>query len=115
MDELRKLILEAMDKQDLSFREAAERSQGLISYAHLANIANGKHAGELGDRILTGIALAINLPVTRVRKAYGTTSTEPIEFRLPAKANYLSAKQRRSILSMVDAFLDGQNVKKNQA
>lgn len=111
MDELRRLIQGQMEKQGLSYREAAGRAKGLISYAHLSVIVNGGHSGEINDKTLTGIALAIDVPVSRVRKAYGTTATEPISFGLPDKAKHLSPKQRKAVLAMVDAFLDGKNGK----
>jgi transcriptional regulator with XRE-family HTH domain len=106
MDELRRLIQAERDKQKLSYREMADRADGLVSYGHLNQIVNGKHTGHLDDRTLKGIALAIDVPVSKVRKAYGTTATEPIEFHLPDRARHLTAKERAAILAMVDAFLE---------
>lgn len=106
MDELRRLIRAEMDRQRLTYRAAAERANGLISYSHLSNIVNGRHPGELDDRTVAGIALAIGVTEKKVRAAYETTNPRPLEFTLPSKANRLTAKQRMAVLALVDAFLD---------
>lgn len=114
MEALRALIRDELARQGLSYREAAARAKGLISYSTLNVIATGKHAGEINDRTLSGIALALDVPVRKVREAYGMTGVEPAEFVLPDRAKYLTAKQRRTVLSMVDAFLDGKHNGKTQ-
>lgn len=108
MEALRQLILAELDRQGLSYREAAARSKGLISYSTLNVIATGSHAGEISDRTLSGIALALDIPVRKVRQAYGRTAVEPAEFTLPDRSKHLSPKQRKAVLSMIDAFLDGK-------
>lgn len=107
MDELRRLIRTEMDRQKLTYRAAAERANGLISYSHLSNIVNGRHTGELDDRTLAGIALAIGATEAKVRRAYAVTNPRPLEFTVPDKARHLTPKQRAAVLSMIDAFLDG--------
>lgn len=107
MDALRKLILDELAKQKLSLREAAARSEGLVSHSTLGLIAQGRHSGNLTDKTLAGIALALNQPVGKVRTAYGLPAKEPQPFVLPDKAAYLNPKQQRAILAMIDAFLEG--------
>lgn len=107
VEDLRKLIQAEMKRQGLSFRAAAGRSQGLISHGHLNALAQGKPISRIDDRVLTGIALALDVPVSKVRKAYGTDPVGPVEFVLPPKSAGLTRKQRDAILAMVDAFLDG--------
>lgn len=109
MEALRALIRAELDKQGLSYREAAARSKGLISYSHLNVIAGGRHPGDLTDSTLTGIALALDVSVRKVREAYGAVGVEPTEFQLPERAKRLNAKQRKAVIAMVDAFLDQKN------
>jgi hypothetical protein len=93
----------------LPYRHAAARSvvdgKPLVSHATLQSIAVGKHTGNLSEDTIHGIALALDVPQSRVREAMGLPSGTPTEFRLPAKANRLTASQRRAILKVVDALL----------
>lgn len=111
MEALRALIRAELARQDISFREAAARAKGLVSYATLNVIATGNHSGEISDRTLSGIALALDIPVRKVREAYGLQGVEPPEFQLPDRAKRLNVKQRKAVIAMVDAFLDAQNGK----
>lgn len=116
MEALRRLILDELARQNISFRDAADRSKGLVSYGTLHTIAKGRHTGgTISDRVLTGIALALDVPVRQVRDAYGIESVEPVGFELPDKSKYLTPKQRRAVLAMVDAFLDGNDAGKSSA
>lgn len=111
MEALRALIRAELARQGLSYREAAARAKGLISYSTLNVIATGRHSGELTDSTLTGIALALDVSVKKVREAYGMVGVEPTEFQLPERAKRLSPKQRKAVIAMVDAFLDQGNGK----
>lgn len=90
--------------QPLSLRTAAQRSGGRVSHSQLANIANGAY-GKITDRVLEGIAAALDLPASVVFEAYGVR--RPIEpFRLPPEADRLTRRQRDAVLSVVRAMLD---------
>lgn len=105
MNSLQKLVLDRMAELDLSFRRAADKSGGMVSSATLNKIAVGKPVGRITDEVLQGVSLALDVPLSKVRTAAGEAATQPTEFRLPKKANKLSAKERKTVLSMVDAFL----------
>ena len=107
MTPLQQLVLDRMAELDLSFREAAAKSSGKISAAALNNIATGnKTPKHYSDKSLEGIALALDVRLSVVRKAAGETEKTPTEFRLPKKAQRLTAKQRQAVLAMVNALLD---------
>jgi hypothetical protein len=108
MDALRRLIRTELDRQQISYRQAAERSQGLISYGHLNQLATGREGGNLSEQVLAGIALAIDVPLAKVRRAYGQPSKGPIEFILPPGSERLSEKERRVIRATIAAFLDAK-------
>ena len=105
MTPLQTLIVTRMAELGLSYRSAAARSAGLVSHSTLNNIVLGTHGGTFDDETLHGIALAMDLPQSRVRDAAGASKEAPTEFRLPKKANKLSPTERRTILAMVDALL----------
>jgi hypothetical protein len=67
MTPLQELLVNRMSELDLSFRGAAARSGGLVSHGTLNNIALGRHSGNYDDETLRGIALAIDMPLTRGR------------------------------------------------
>lgn len=106
MTPLQELVLNRMSELDLSFREAAAKTGGIMSHATLNKVALGLHSGNYAEDTLRGIALALDLPQSEVRKAAGLPPTAPSEFRLPAKANKLGPKDRKAILMMVEALLD---------
>lgn len=108
MTPLQELIVTRMAELDLSFRGASARSGGLVSHGTLNAITLGRHSGHFDDETLRGIALALDLPQSKVREAAGMDPRTPTEFRLPKKANRLSPSERKAILAMVDALLDDQ-------
>ena len=108
MTPLQEMVVGRMAELGLSFRGAAARSGGLVSHGTLNTIALGRHSGHYDDETLRGVALALDLPLTKVREAAGLDRQSPTEFRLPKKANRLSPAQRKAILTMVDALLDDQ-------
>lgn len=107
MTPLQEMLVNRMSELDLSFRGAAARSGGLVSHGTLNNIALGRHSGNYDDDTLRGIALAVDVPLSRVRDAAGLDRQSPTEFRLPKKASRLTPAQRKAILTMVDALLGG--------
>lgn len=93
---------------DLSYRAAAARSNGLISHSSLNFIVNGQMRAEsLGPRLIRGVALAIDVPVSEVESAVKLSGGKlGTEFRLPKKADKLSPAQRKAVLAFVHALLD---------
>lgn len=106
MHPLQRLILDRLAELDRSYRAAAAKSRGLVSHATLNAIATGRHSGNIGEDVLTGIAAALDLPVSVVVKAAGQPSSGLVEFRLPKRANQLTAAERKTVMNLVNALLE---------
>ncbi len=107
MTPIQRLIVNRLAELDLSYRRAAAKSSGLISSATLNAIATGRRAGLPNESTMKGIALALDLPVAKVRETFGLSGGEVVEFRLPKQANHLTPAERKAVLAMVNALLKG--------
>jgi hypothetical protein len=88
----------------LSVRAAARASNGQVSHAQLNILSRGEY-GQVSDRVLDGIAMALDLPKSVVYESYGVKRQhEP--FTLPKEADRLTRRQRDAVLSVVRAMLD---------
>jgi hypothetical protein len=108
MTPLQELVIGRLAELDLSYRAAAAKTNGLISHSSLNFIAHGQMRAEnLSSRLVRGIALALDVPVSTVEKAVKESGGGvPVEFRLPKKADKLTPKQRKAVLAFVNALLD---------
>ncbi|GAU71272.1 hypothetical protein SSP35_32_00010 [Streptomyces sp. NBRC 110611] len=110
-DDLQRLVVARLaelgsPRRPLSYRAAAARSQGHVSHGTIGRIARGQHSGVLEDETLDGLALALDVPRTRIEKAAGIFRERPLQpFTLPARASLLSRSEREVVLSVVDALL----------
>lgn len=109
MTPLQSLITDRLAELRLSYREAAEKSGGLVSFGTLNQLALGTRGPQISEQRLRGIALALDVSIEKVREAAAASrSTSGTEFRLPAKASELDPRERKAVLAMVDAFLAGK-------
>lgn len=108
MTPIQKLVLDRLADGNLSYREAASRSNGLISHATLNQIALGKYPlVRVNPRTVRGLALALDVKVSEVESELLKSGGQaPTEFKLPKKADKLSAAQRKAVLAFVDALLE---------
>lgn len=107
MTPLQELVLTRLSDLDLSYRAAAERSEGLISHGHINYIALGKAHGPMTRAAVNGLALALDVPKSTVEEAAAASQTAPLtEFKLPKKAAKLTPKQQKAVLAYIDALLD---------
>jgi hypothetical protein len=90
--------------QPLSIRAAARASKGKVSHGQLASIVNGDY-GRISDRVIEGIAIAIDVPKSVVEQSYGIRRPHG-PFVLPPEADRLTRRQRDAVLSVVRAMLD---------
>lgn len=98
------LIAGQRRKLGLSVRQAAEKSGGRISASRLNSVEHGAIPAE--DRILAGLADALGLPLAKVRAAAGRDRAAPLPpFTLPDRADRLNARERKTVLAVVDALL----------
>lgn len=103
MTSLAELVAERREQLGMSLRGAAEASGGLVSKTHLAAIETGETTA-VSDRMLRGIALALELPLGRVREAAGVRpALRP--FSCPERADRLNARERRLVISLIDTLL----------
>lgn len=105
MTPLQELLVNRRAELGRSYREAADKAGGLVSHGTLYNVERGIHRTKFTDDVLRGIALAYDLPLTQVQAAVGDARVASTEFRLPKKADQLTAADRRALLVMVDALL----------
>jgi hypothetical protein len=97
-----------MAELDLSYREATLRSDGLISHGHLNQIARGfVRAESIGSRAVKGIALSIDVPLSKVEKAVKDSKEDPnrVELVLPKKAQKLTSAEWKALMAFLDTLL----------
>ncbi len=91
----------------MSTRQAASRAGGKVSYETLRLLARGDHSGKLTDDTVDGLALALDVPRSRVLAAMGRQMGQSLPpFTLPDRAHQLTRSQRKAVLSVVDAILN---------
>lgn len=107
---LQELVIGRLAELDLSYRRAAERTNGLCSYATLNHIALGRQAADgVTARTAKGLSLALDVPLSLVQQAISDSTDAAkaaVEFRLPKKAEKLTPKQRKAVLAFVNALLE---------
>jgi hypothetical protein len=89
----------------LSTRQAAARAGGKVSYETLRLIRTGRHSGSISQDVAEGLALALDVPLTRVLAVAGRRIPQG-PFVLPKRAEALTKSERGVVLSVVDAILD---------
>lgn len=97
------LVRSRREELSLSYREAATRSGGLISHGRLAAIESGDDH-HVSDRLLQGISVGLDIPITKVRKAAGAPPMQR-PFKLPDRASRLSSRERKLVLELVEVLL----------
>ena len=105
---IQQLVKERLAADNLTYRDAAARSGGLVSHATLNQIALAKYPlARVNPRTIRGLALALDVKVRDVEEALKASGgNAPSEFTLPPKANQLTAKQRKAVLAFIDALLE---------
>lgn len=112
---MQKLVSDRYHELGLSFRELAAKTEDddgelRVSHGTLSNIYRGHHKWTFSARTLEGIAIALDLPLSKIQSAAGH-STEPRQslFRLPTRLNRLSPRHRKVVVRFADALLDTQD------
>lgn len=88
----------------LSLRQAAEKSQGMVSPSHLSYLERGINV-DVSDRILAGLSIALDIPLPKLRRAAGITPTVLPPFEVPERASRLSPRERRLVVELIDTLL----------
>lgn len=92
----------------MTAREAARRSEGMVSYETLRNLARGvRHTGRITDRVAEGISLALQVPVAKVYEAAG--APVPGErWKWPQRFDRLDPAQRSLVEDVAAALLEAR-------
>ena len=98
------LVRAAMTRKGMSTREVAERADGRLSHSQIARICRGETAQIQADS-LRALSEALNIPITKLRKANGHQPRVPTPFILPERANELNIAERRVVVNMIGALL----------
>lgn len=113
MEDLASLISAAMTERGMSRRDveaAAERHGFKVSHSTVSKIARGTYASP-GERILNGLALALDIPLVKLRDAAGVA--EPgSAFRLPDYASRLSPSERAAVEHIVRVMVEAKDDRK---
>jgi len=98
------LVRAALDRKNLSIRDAAARTDGRLSHSQIARILRGQSAQCQPDT-LRALSEALSIPITKLRKANGHQGRVPTLFILPERANELNIAERRVVVNMIGALL----------
>ena len=98
------LVRAALDRKNLSIRDAAARTDGRLSHSQIARILRGQSA-QCQPGTLRALSDALNIPITKLRKANGHQPRVPTLFKLPERANELNIAERRVVVNMIGALL----------
>lgn len=112
--ELSRLIDTTCRDLDLSSRQVAERSNGDISPAAVANYRRGIHSAAPTDRILRGLSLALGIPLRQLQRAAGVKESVG-QWAPPPEAHQLDRKQRRMVEAMIKMLVAVPDVKSEEA
>lgn len=71
---LQKLVAARLEELGLSYRSAAAKSQGLISHSVFSRLLDDERwAGKVHAKTIAGLALALDLPEAKIKKAADET------------------------------------------
>lgn len=110
VNELRDLVLRRLDAlgeggRPLSFREAAERSRGLLTRSTIHSIATGKHSNRIDDKTAQGLAAFLDIPLDDVY-VVAKLPRPGSRWILPTRFDRLSEPRRRLVEEVAANLLD---------
>lgn len=98
------LVADRREQLGVSLREVADASGGLVSKTHVSAVERDElHVPS--DRVLRGLALALDLPVETVFSAAGRSAKVLPPFKVPDRAQRLNVRERRLVLELIDTLL----------
>lgn len=110
VNELQNLVLRRLDAlgeggRPLPFREAADRSRGLVSTGTLHSIATGKHTNRISDKTAQGLAAALDVPLDDIYTA-AKLPRPSNRWVLPPRFDRLSEPRRRMVEDFAAQLLE---------
>ena len=109
MEDIARLVKEAMAEQQMSVRDveaASERHGARVSYSTVSRITKGTYRP--GEKVLRGLSGALNIPIERLRAA-ARISDPGRPFKLPDYASRLSASERSAVEHLVRVMVDAKD------
>lgn len=111
---LTELVRSRLAELGLSARAAAARTHGGISHATIATFTNGQHSGRITDKTAAGLAVALDLPISRIYEAAATP--QPLSrWDWPARFDRIPTPQRRLVEDFAAALLEAYERGKREA
>lgn len=92
------------DHGPLSLRNVVQRSGDRLSPETLRRIVRGEHQGNISDRVAEGLAVALEVPITRIYEAAGLPQPSR-RWDWPAKFDRLSIGERAIVEDVARGFL----------
>lgn len=93
-------------RRPLSQRDAAARSNGQVSHEIIGQLSRGSHSGKLTDRVVAGLALALDVPRSDILRAMDRQRyVGQTPFVAPDRWQRLTHSQRKVVLAVGDALL----------
>lgn len=92
------------DSGSLSLRNVVQRSGDRLSVETLRRIVRGEHQGNLSDRVAEGLAIALEIPVSRVYDTAGLPQPSR-RWDWPSKFDRLSMGERSVVEDVARGFL----------
>lgn len=110
MNELQELVLRRLEDLGgpdgpMSLRDAAARSQGLVSYETIRKIIRGKHTGRIEPDSAEGLARALQVPVAKIYEAARQPQPQT-RWVMPPRLDRLDLAQRSLVEDVAGALLD---------
>ena len=111
---LQRAVRARLDELDISSRQAAARSQGLLTHATLSRIANAyMYAPRLTARTISGLALALDVPESRIKK-WAAESAPPDTDKLAREYAGLPAASRAQVMALVTKLAAEEEKKRKE-
>jgi transcriptional regulator with XRE-family HTH domain len=101
---LAELLANRREQLGMSTRDVADSSAGLVSKTTVAAIESGTMR-VVSDRVLDGLAIALDLTPSRVYSAAHRRQQQLPPFTVPDRADRLNARERKLVLSLIDTLL----------
>jgi DNA-binding Xre family transcriptional regulator len=104
LSSLGEFITQRMNALDLSYRQVAERSGGLVSHAQVHHLASGKGRSQgITEDVLEGLCKALRCRPADILDRLDVEVG--VIYESPPEADFLTAEQRRIVDSVIRALV----------
>lgn len=107
---LQRLVKDKLAAGDLSYRAAAGHSHGLIDHSAIHQIATGRMQGNLSEKAIAGLALALQCSPREVEDAIEETLRPKRFMELSRRLAGLPAEKQAELIDMIEQVLNEHSV-----